>query len=127
MPDDFHARHRAVRRSYRYYILNRSARSPLQRDRAAWIHRKLDADLLNETAQVLLGEHDFSAFRSVECQSKSATRRIDILQVRRAGDYVWRPKGSRHLARSPGGALVISFFLKPNKFLTGALAGKELK
>ena len=36
----------------------------------------------------------------------------------RAGDYVWRPKGNRHLARSPNGALVISFFLKPNKFLT---------
>ncbi|MBU9477676.1 cupin domain-containing protein [Burkholderia multivorans] len=45
----------------------------------------------------------------------------------RAGDYVWRPKGNRHLARSPNGALVISFFLKPNKFLLGELAGKELK
>jgi anti-sigma factor ChrR (cupin superfamily) len=45
----------------------------------------------------------------------------------RKGDYVWRPKGNRHLARSPNGALVLSFFLKPNKFLTGALAGKELK
>lgn len=45
----------------------------------------------------------------------------------RAGDYVWRPKGNRHLARSPGGALVLSFFLKPNKFLTGKLAGQELK
>lgn len=45
----------------------------------------------------------------------------------RAGDYVWRPKGNRHLARSPNGALVISFFLKPNKFLIGDLAGKELK
>jgi anti-sigma factor ChrR (cupin superfamily) len=44
-----------------------------------------------------------------------------------AGNYVWRPKGHRHLARSPRGALVISFFLKPNKFLTGKLAGKELK
>lgn len=45
----------------------------------------------------------------------------------REGDYVWRPKGNRHLARSPNGALVISFFLKPNKFLLGELAGKELK
>jgi anti-sigma factor ChrR (cupin superfamily) len=45
----------------------------------------------------------------------------------RAGDYVWRPKGNRHLARSPGGALVLSFFLKPNKFLLGELAGSELK
>lgn len=45
----------------------------------------------------------------------------------RAGDYVWRPKGNRHLARSPNGALVISFFLKPNKFLVGEFTGKELK
>lgn len=43
------------------------------------------------------------------------------------GNYVWRPKGHKHLARSPNGALVISFFLKPNKFLTGDLVGKELK
>jgi len=45
----------------------------------------------------------------------------------REGDYVWRPKGNRHIATSPTGALVLSFFLKPNKFLVGALAGKELK
>jgi len=45
----------------------------------------------------------------------------------RAGDYVWRPKGNRHLARSPNGALVISFFLKPNVFLQGEFAGQELK
>jgi len=74
---------------YRYYILNRSARSPLQRDRTAWIHRPLDAPVLHDAAQVLLGEHDFSAFRSVECQSKSAVRKIDRLTVQRSGDYVW--------------------------------------
>ena len=45
----------------------------------------------------------------------------------REGNYVWRPKGNRHIARSPNGALVLSFFLKPNKFLEGELAGKELK
>lgn len=44
-----------------------------------------------------------------------------------AGNYVWRPKGNRHIARSPNGALVLSFFLKPNKFLEGDLAGQELK
>ena len=86
---DFHARHRAERRVYRYYILNRSARSPLQRDRTAWIHRPLDATLLQQAADALLGEHDFSAFRSVECQSKTAVRKIDRLTVQRCGDYVW--------------------------------------
>ncbi|MDA7419188.1 cupin domain-containing protein [Xenophilus arseniciresistens] len=45
----------------------------------------------------------------------------------RKGDYVWRPRGNRHIARSVEGALVLSFFLKPNMFLTGELAGKELK
>jgi quercetin dioxygenase-like cupin family protein len=45
----------------------------------------------------------------------------------RAGDFVWRPRGNRHLARAPDGALVISFFLKPNKFIGGELDGKELK
>jgi anti-sigma factor ChrR (cupin superfamily) len=45
----------------------------------------------------------------------------------REGDFVWRPKGNRHIARSVKGALVLSFFLKPNKFLTGPLAGQELK
>jgi len=43
------------------------------------------------------------------------------------GEYVWRPKGNRHLARSPNGALVLSFFLKPNKFLNGDLSGQELR
>jgi anti-sigma factor ChrR (cupin superfamily) len=45
----------------------------------------------------------------------------------RAGSYVWRPRGNRHVARSPHGALVLSFFIKPNKFLEGDLAGQELK
>ena len=45
----------------------------------------------------------------------------------RAGDYVWRPKGNRHVARSPKGALVLSIFLKPNIFLTGESEGQQLR
>jgi anti-sigma factor ChrR (cupin superfamily) len=45
----------------------------------------------------------------------------------RAGDFVWRPRGNRHIATAPHGALVIAFFLRPNKFLEGVLAGQELK
>jgi tRNA pseudouridine38-40 synthase len=85
----FHARHKAIRRIYRYCILNRSARSALQRSRAAWIHRPLDAPAMHAAAQVLIGEHDFSAFRSVECQSKTAVRRVEKVEVRREGDYLW--------------------------------------
>jgi tRNA pseudouridine38-40 synthase len=85
----FHARHRAIRRIYRYCILNRSARSALQRTRAAWIHRPLDAAAMHAAAQALIGEHDFSAFRSVECQSKTTVRRVERIEVRRQGDTVW--------------------------------------
>jgi tRNA pseudouridine38-40 synthase len=85
----FHARHRATRRIYRYAILNRSARSALQRTRAAWIHAPLDAQAMHRAAQALIGEHDFSAFRSVQCQSKTAVRRVDAIEVRREGDYLW--------------------------------------
>jgi anti-sigma factor ChrR (cupin superfamily) len=44
-----------------------------------------------------------------------------------AGNYVWRPKGNRHIARSPNGALVLSMFLKPNIFLDGAAEGQQLR
>lgn len=52
---------------------------------------------------------------------------VDDEGVVREGDFVWRPAGNRHLARSPNGALVLSFFLKPNRFLEGANAGQALE
>ncbi len=85
----FHARHTASRRIYRYCILNRSARSALQRSRAAWLHRPLDAAAMHAAAQVLIGEHDFTAFRSVQCQSKTPVRRVQRIDVLREGDYLW--------------------------------------
>ena len=85
----FHARHTAIRRIYRYIILNRSARSALQRTRTAWIHRSLDAGAMHSAAQVLVGEHDFSAFRSIECQSKTPVRKVERIEVQRTGDTVW--------------------------------------
>jgi tRNA pseudouridine38-40 synthase len=106
----FHARHRAIRRIYRYCILNRSARSALQRLRAAWIHRPLDAAAMHEAAQALVGEHDFSAFRSVECQSKTPIRRVERIEVRRRGDYVWLEIAANaylhHMVRNIVGTLI---------------------
>ena len=84
----FHARHAAVRRVYRYYILNRSARSALHRSRSAWMHRTLDTALMHEAAQVLIGEHDFSACRAIECQSKTPVRRIQRIEVERTEDII---------------------------------------
>jgi tRNA pseudouridine38-40 synthase len=106
----FHARHTAMRRIYRYCILNRSARSALQRSRAAWLHRPLDAAAMHAAAQVLIGEHDFSAFRSVECQSKTPVRRVQRIDVRREGDYLWLEITANaylhHMVRNIVGTLV---------------------
>jgi tRNA pseudouridine38-40 synthase len=107
---EFHARHSAVRRTYRYYILNSSARSALQRLRSAWIPRPLDADAMHGAAQTLIGELDFAAFRSVECQSKSSKRRVERIEVRRHGDWVWMEITANaylhHMVRNIVGTLV---------------------
>jgi tRNA pseudouridine38-40 synthase len=106
----FHARHRAIRRIYRYFIVNRSARSALKRTRAAWIHRALDAGAMHAAAQALVGEHDFSAFRSVQCQSKTAIRRIEAIDVGRDGDCVWLEVSANaylhHMVRNIVGTLL---------------------
>jgi tRNA pseudouridine38-40 synthase len=87
-PNEFHARFSAQARSYSYLVLNREARSALWRHRAWWVHRPLDAARMHSAAQLLVGSHDFSAFRAAECQSKTATRRIEQLAVARHGDFL---------------------------------------
>lgn len=86
--EDFHARFRARARHYRYTILNRATRPALVRLRAAWVHVALDIAPMQIAAQHLLGEHDFSAFRAVECQARSPVRTLHRLEVRRIGEQV---------------------------------------
>jgi len=88
VPGHFHARYSALARSYRYLILNRDSRSALAGGRATWERRPLDAARMHDSAQVLVGEHDFSAFRAVECQAKSPLRRVDSLEVSRRDCWV---------------------------------------
>lgn len=88
VPDDFHARYSATARTYRYLILNRATRSPTLRERAWWVHAPLDADRMHAAAQVLVGEHDFSAFRAAECQSRVPIRRLERITVSRAGELI---------------------------------------
>jgi tRNA pseudouridine38-40 synthase len=126
----FHARHTAIRRIYRYCILNSSARSALQRARAAWIHRPLDAAAMHTAAQALIGEHDFSAFRSVECQSKTAVRRVERVEVRREGDYLWLEITANaylhHMVRNIVGTLLaVQTEADPMGAMTRVLAGAD--
>ena len=88
VPAHFHARYCAEARTYRYLILNRLARPALLASRAAWVHRPLDHERMREAAQELLGEHDFSAFRSSECQARSPIRRMERITVERLGDWI---------------------------------------
>ena len=87
--DDFHARHSACSRRYAYLILNRPVRSALERNRAWLIRDRLDAGAMNEAAQALVGEHDFSSFRAAHCQAKSPVRTILGIEARREGDRLW--------------------------------------
>jgi tRNA pseudouridine38-40 synthase len=84
----FHARFSALARSYRYRIFNRDSRSALHFGRATWERRPLDAERMHTAAQVLIGEHDFSAFRAIECQSKSPLRNVESLVVHRSDEWV---------------------------------------
>jgi len=85
---DFHARFSAAGRSYRYLILNRLQRSALHRSRAWWVYEPLDEAPMQAAAQRLLGEHDFSAFRSAACQANTAVREITAISVSRSGDWL---------------------------------------
>ncbi len=88
VPGHFHARYSAEARTYRYFIFNRAVRSALVEGKAAQIHRPLDVERMKAAAPTLVGEHDFSAFRSAECQAKSPVRRLTALSVEREDDWV---------------------------------------
>ncbi|MEM9104026.1 MAG: tRNA pseudouridine(38-40) synthase TruA [Pseudomonadota bacterium] len=86
--DDFDARFSATRRHYRYRIVNRRVPLALERNRALWVSRPLDADAMHAAAQRLVGRHDFTTFRSSHCQAKSPVRTLDRLDVARNGELI---------------------------------------
>jgi tRNA pseudouridine38-40 synthase len=108
--EDFHARHSAQSRTYRYLIANRPARSALAAGRATIIHAPLDAHRMGEAASLLLGEHDFSAFRAAECQSRTPVRRLEALSVERRGDWLLISATANaflhHMVRNIAGLLI---------------------
>ena len=110
VPAHFHARYSAESRTYCYLILNRPTRSALAAGRAAVIHRPLDVRAMNEAAQALVGEHDFSAFRAAECQARSPVRRLSQLTVMQRADWlVMRVTANaflHHMVRNIAGLLI---------------------
>ena len=88
VPDEFHARFSAVGRTYEYWILNDPVRSALHEHRTGWVFRPLDVAAMQGAARALLGTHDFSSFRSAECQAASPVREVRQLELQRLGRLV---------------------------------------
>jgi tRNA pseudouridine38-40 synthase len=105
----FDARFSAKARHYLYRIVNRRAHLALDRDRAWQVPVPLDAAAMQEAAQHLIGRHDFTAFRSAQCQAKSALRTLDRLDVARDGEDILIVTSARsflhHQVRSIAGSL----------------------
>ena len=108
--DDFNARTSAIRRHYLYRIINRRADLTLEAGRAWRVPRPLDAAAMDKAAQSLIGKHDFTTFRSTECQAKSPVKTLDILKVERSGEDVYVTSVARSFlhnqVRSMVGSLV---------------------
>jgi tRNA pseudouridine38-40 synthase len=85
---DFDARFSAIRRHYLYRIINRRADLALDQQRAWRVPRPLDSSAMHDAAQRLVGRHDFTTFRSTECQARSPVKTLDRLDVTRDGDEV---------------------------------------
>jgi tRNA pseudouridine38-40 synthase len=110
-PEDWHARFSCTGREYLYRIANRRAPLTLERDRAWYVPQPLDAAAMHRAAQALVGHHDFTTFRSVHCQSASAVKTLDRLDVRRDGEHVLIETAARsflhHQVRSMVGCLAL--------------------
>jgi tRNA pseudouridine38-40 synthase len=107
---EFHARYSALWRSYRYELVNRDVRPALGAGTTGWFHLPLDVGRMREAARLLVGEHDFSAFRSSECQAKSAVRTLHAIDIEARGeriDFVLRANAFlHHMVRNIVGTLV---------------------
>ena len=108
---DFDARFSARKRHYLYRIINRRADLALERTRAWRVPRRLDVETMHAAAQQLVGKHDFTTFRSTECQAKSPLKTLDALDVMRDGDEVRIETSARSFlhnqVRSMVGSLVL--------------------
>ncbi|KAB8196925.1 tRNA pseudouridine(38-40) synthase TruA [Lysobacter maris] len=127
---DFHARFSARARRYRYRLVNRPVRPALMREYLSWERRPLDADAMHRAAQALLGENDFSAFRTVHCQAPHARRNLHEISVRRDGEIVDVEVQANaflhHQVRNiVGSLLVVGRGEKPEGWIAELLAGRD--
>jgi tRNA pseudouridine38-40 synthase len=130
VPDDFHARFGALSRSYVYRIANRRVRPAIDRGRACWVRRPLDAELMHVAAQSLVGEHDFSALRAADCQSPTPVRRVISAAVQRDADRIeiriTANAFLHHMVRNVAGTLIaVGVGDRPAAWVSELLASRD--
>jgi len=130
VPHDFHARFDARSRTYRYLIRCAPRRHPLWQDRAGWVFRPIDAERMREAGAHLVGQHDFSAFRSAQCQAATPVRTLSRLSVERRGDLVVLTLVANaflhHMVRNIVGALVyVGIGRRPPQWVGELLQGRS--
>lgn len=130
MPDEFHARYSALSRRYRYVIYNSSIRPALLRSNVTWQYRQLNHRDMHTAGQHLLGENDFTSFRSVECQSNTPMRKVTHLQVTRHNDLVMIDITANaflhHMVRNIAGVLIaVGSGKKPISWVSEVLTAKD--
>ncbi|MBW8902212.1 MAG: tRNA pseudouridine(38-40) synthase TruA, partial [Massilia sp.] len=127
---EFHARFAAFARTYHYVLYNHPVRSPLLAGRAGWVFRPLDVEKMREGARHLVGTHDFSAFRSSQCQAKSPIKQMHEVSVREVGEcivFTLRANAFlHHMVRNVIGSLIyIGNGRHPPSWLADVLAGRD--
>ena len=109
--DDWHARFSCIGRRYEYRICNRRAPLALEANRAWQVPQPLDHEAMHDAAQALVGQHDFTTFRSAHCQAQSPVKTLDRLDVTREGEHVIARVAARsflhHQVRSMVGCLAL--------------------
>ena len=128
--DGFNARFSARARRYRYRLLNRPVRPALERQYLAWERRPLDAGAMHRAAQALLGERDFSAFRTVHCQAPHARRDLQAIDVRRENEQVVFELQANaflhHMVRNIVGSLLeVGAGERPEAWIAEVLQGRD--
>ncbi|OGT27191.1 MAG: tRNA pseudouridine(38-40) synthase TruA [Gammaproteobacteria bacterium RIFCSPLOWO2_02_FULL_42_14] len=110
VPKDFHARHCALSRTYRYLLCTQPVRPGIFRKSVSWTYKSLDLECMRMAAEYLIGEHDFSAFRASGCQAQHAVRTIHALHIEKQGQMiVFEVKANAfvlHMVRNIVGVLV---------------------
>ena len=128
--DDFHARYSALAREYCYSLLNRQARPGLNARILAWERKPLDVPAMQEAANSLLGQQDFTSFRTVACQAKRPWRRLDRLDIERDGNVLnFRVQANaflHHMVRNlVGSLLVVGRGEQKPEWIRAVLAAKD--